>query len=457
MALGGEAAALVNGELDTSPADPADIDRLARRQAHAAVALLQLEDWDSRRGPLDPSEHIRADRIWPLLQDSPDPRLHSLRSYLIHRFARVGVKPEVLLLHQDAAQRDDSARRALLLSLGEFDPNQLPPGVRQPLIQRLRQAYREDPDPGMHSALDWLLRSRWGHGEQLRKIDQNLATGRPQGSRRWYVTARQGHTLAVIHSPAGFTMGSPEREPDRRPDETPHHRHIPRSYALATKEVTVRQFREFLNANPDVRHDWEPTKKYSPAAESDDGPVLGVTWFAAAQYCRWLSEQEGVPNEQMCYPSVPEIRDGMHLPANYLARTGYRLPTEAEWENACRAGAVTSRSYGGAEDLLPHYARYVGISGGRAGRVGSLKPNDFGLFDMLGNAWEWCHDALAPYRPGPAEDREQPGPITATRERVLRGGDFFSAAPDLRSAYRFGSPPQGSFNRAGFRVARTWR
>ena len=93
---------------------------------------------------------------------------------------------------------------------------------------------------------------------------------------------------------------------------------------------------------------------------------------------------------------------------------------------------------------------------GEPARVGSFKPNEFGLFDMLGNAWEWCHDELAPYPPGPAEDREQPGAVIAARERVLRGGDFFSAAPDLRSAYRFGSPPQGSFNRAGFRVARTW-
>ena len=144
----------------------------------------------------------------------------------------------------------------------------------------------------------------------------------------------------------------------------------------------------------------------------------------------------------------------MRLPDDCLSRTGYRLPTEAEWEYACRAGTVTSRPYGGGDDLLDRYGWYAR---GRAVRVGSLKPNDLGMFDMLGNAWEWCHDAVAPYPPGPIEDREQPGPVTAARERVLRGGGFFSAASDLRSARRIGFPPQVPFGQGGFRVARTWR
>jgi formylglycine-generating enzyme required for sulfatase activity len=365
----------------------------------------------------------------------------------------VGIDPDVLLRRYEA-EGDGSARRALLLGLGEFDPkHQLPPAVRLPLAERLCQTYRDDEDPGVHSAIDWLLRCRWGHGEQLDQVDRELA-GRPQGHRHWDVTKREGHTLVVFRDPGEFTMGSPEHEPGRGPEETLHPRHIPRSFALATKEVTVRQFREFLRANPGVVPDGGPTERHSP---DPDGPVLGVTWFAAAQYCRWLDKQEGITEDQSCYPPIGEIKDGMSLPDNFFARTGYRLPTEAEWEYACRAGTGTSRPYGGGDDLLDHYGWYAGNARGRAARVGSLKPNDVGMFDMLGNAWEWCHDALAEYPPGPAEDPEQSGAVTAARERVLRGGDFFSAAPDLRSAYRFGSPPQGSFNRAGFRVARTWR
>jgi len=327
---------------------------------------------------------------------------------------------------------------------------------REPLLQRLRQTYRDDPDPGTHSALEWLLR-QWKHPGSVEEIDRGLATGKVEAGRRWYVTARQGHTLAVISGPAEFTMGSPEHEPDRRPEERPHRRHIPRSFAVATKEVTVRQFREFLKANPDVRHDWGPTERYRPDLESDDGPVLGVSWFAAAQYCRWLSEREGVREEQRCYPSLPEIKDGMRLPADYLARTGYRLPTEAEWEYACRAGAVTSRPYGSGDALLGRYARHDRNGYGRVGRVGSLKPNDLAMFDMLGNAWEWCHDARAPYPPGPAEDREQPGAVLAAQPRVLRGGGFFDGPAELRAAHRIEFHPQSSFGQAGFRVARTLR
>jgi serine/threonine protein kinase/formylglycine-generating enzyme required for sulfatase activity len=453
------APAVVLGELDKPiPADPEAIDGLARRQAHAAVVLVQLADWDSpaRRGPIDESEPIRANRVWRLFRDSTDPHLHSLRSYLLHRFAQVDINSNVLpdaIRQRYDVEKDDSARRALLLALGEFEKARIPPEARKKLVERLCQTYRENPDPGVHSAVDWVLRARWGEGERLQKIDQELATQKAPASRRWYVTAWQGHTLAVLRDPEVFTMGSLANEPDRRPEEVPHRRRIPRSYALATREVTVRQFRVFLKANPDVRHDWGPTDRHSP---DPDGPVLGVTWFAAARYCRWLSEQEGIPKDQMCYPPIPEIKDGMELPADYLTRTGYRLPTEAEWEYACRAGAVTSRPYGGGDRLLGHYAWYVENAHGQAGRVGSLKPNDFGLFDMLGNAWEWCHDARTPYPPGPVEDREQPGKILTSQERVLRGGGFFSAAPELRSAHRFGWPPQAPFSLAGFRVARTW-
>jgi formylglycine-generating enzyme required for sulfatase activity len=244
-------------------------------------------------------------------------------------------------------------------------------------------------------------------------------------------------------------MGSPKDEPNRRADETPHLRRIPRSFAIATKEVTVGQFRKFLKAKPGLGL----AEKFHLDGELDDSPVVGVTWFEAAQYCRWLSEEEGTRDDDWCYPAIPEIKDGMPLTRGYLAQTGYRLATEAEWEYACRAGAVTSRPYGNTDALLDRYAQYD--RHGRSARVGSLKPNELGIFDMLGNAWEWCHDAKAPYPAGPADDLEQPGPVLATQPRVLRGGGFFSGAPELRSAYRREWHPHTSFGQAGFRVART--
>ena len=115
-------------------------------------------------------------------------------------------------------------------------------------------------------------------------------------------------------------------------------------------------------------------------------------WYTAAHYCNWLSEQEGLPKDQWCYlpNEAGAYAEGMSIPADVLERTGYRLPTEAEWEYACRAGAVTSRYYGHSIDLLDAYAWYQANSKEHAWTCGSLLPNDLGLFDMLGNVYEWC-------------------------------------------------------------------
>src|SRR5207253_2222430 len=154
----------------------------------------------------------------------------------------------------------------------------------------------------------------------------------------------------------------------------------------------------------------------------DDGPIIAVTWYEAAQYCRWLSEREGVPEGQMCYPSVAAIekcKDGvtpLRLPRDYLSRTGYRLPTEAEWEHACRAGTRTSRWYGSSEDMLAQHGWYQHNARDRAWPVGQKKPNPFGLFDMHGNTWDWCQESGWLYEPGvggkPAEDEENKRDVT---------------------------------------------
>jgi formylglycine-generating enzyme required for sulfatase activity len=112
----------------------------------------------------------------------------------------------------------------------------------------------------------------------------------------------------------------------------------------------VKQFGRFLQAHPEIRHDQAITEKVN--SSDPDGPMLALTWYEAAQYCRWLSEQEGLPEEEMCYPRLDRIKDGMTLPGNYLARTGYRLPTEAEWkfvrptDTACSTTRATATAAG---------------------------------------------------------------------------------------------------------------
>src|SRR5260370_6730733 len=131
----------------------------------------------------------------------------------------------------------------------------------------------------------------------------------------------------------------------------------------------------------------------------------------------------------------------MTMATNYWQRTGYRLPSEAEWEYACRAGAATRFYFGESEELLPRYAWYQKNGQNRSWPVGSLKPNDLGLFDMHGNDWEWCQNPYKPYDAGGAgkaiEDLEDIVEITNSNSLVQRGGSTFNdPAPLLRSACR---------------------
>jgi formylglycine-generating enzyme required for sulfatase activity len=267
----------------------------------------------------------------------------------------------------------------------------------------------------------------------------------------------------VVTGPVEFLMGSPDHEHGRGKDETLHRRRIPRSFAIATKEVTVKQFNRFLRDNPAIARNHPDIDELHP-----ETAMSSVTWFEAVQYCRWLSEQEQVPEDQMCYPSIAEIekarhsKEGLKLPADYLTRSGYRLPTEAEWEYACRAGTVTSRPWGSSMSWAKEYACYgTLLIPPRPWPVGQLKPNDLGLFDMLGNVSEWCQGGSMPYPQGPpeqaSEDREDATGVTAGTPRALRGGAFDSPAEELRSAYRFGKPPTAREPTVGFRVARTYR
>jgi eukaryotic-like serine/threonine-protein kinase len=272
-----------------------------------------------------------------------------------------------------------------------------------------------------------------------------------RGDRRWLVNSR-GQTFTLIDGPVEFRMGSPQTEPDRfGAKELLHRRIIPRRFAIAVKEVTVAEYQEFVKEKPEVDH--AVSDRYSPDPK---GPMNVVSWYHAVAYCNWLSRKENLPE---CYEPNPQgqFALGMKIRADALRRTGYRLPTEAEWECACRAGAGTSRSFGASVELLGRYGWYLPTSQDRTWPCGSLLPNDLGMFDMLGNIYEWCHERSLPYRPdsaGTIVDDITTEDSTIIN-RVLRGGAFYLPAADLRSAFRGSNAPTHRNTDDGFRIART--
>lgn len=421
----------------------------------------------------------KSSYAWSYLALNTDP---SLRSYFVRDIGKSAV-PMSGIFNRLRMETDISVRRALILSLGGYSEESISLHKRKEIVDYLLALYRSDPDAGIHSSVDWLLRySRqgmedrafgWEQESALRTID-SLLKGHPPGERNWYVTG-EGHMLSIIRGPVRFTMGSPGNEPgrDKSPMESEHRQEIPRSFAIATKEVTVEQFQEFLDANPDVKKIAEASGQRNPTRAgvllksknfTDDCPQISMTWFEAAQYCNWLSQKEGIPESEWCYPSLQEIREGMVMKAGYLQRTGYRLPTEAEFEYACRAGATTSRFFGTSQELLREYAWYTGNSfNEKPWPVGQLKPNDFGLFDMNGNVWEWGQDLVKIYDTRTKDtvwrDTED-SVLTISKDykRPRKGGSYTYNADFQRSAYRNeGYIPDERRDNVGFRVARTIR
>jgi formylglycine-generating enzyme required for sulfatase activity len=214
---------------------------------------------------------------------------------------------------------------------------------------------------------------------------------------------------------------------------------------MSTKEVSVEQFLRF-------RRDIYYSTDNSPTTQC---PMNCVCWYDGAKFCRWLSEQEGVPKDQMCYPPIDEIKEGMRPPANYLELEGYRLQTEAEAEYACRAGTLTSRFFGSADELVPAYAFFRDCSRNHAWAVGTLRPNDLGLFDILGNILEWCQESRSTI-PKPM-DEEDTEPLSNTVDRVLHGGAYEKVIDQVRSDRSEHALPPVKFNSIGFRIVRTHR
>jgi formylglycine-generating enzyme required for sulfatase activity/predicted Ser/Thr protein kinase len=425
--------------------DPYDEDRkddLAARQAAAATALAVLGE---------------PERLWPLLLHGDDPRLRSL---LIQRLAAGAVPADILneRLRQDL---DPIECQALLLAWAEARLAAVPAAKRAEVVERARHLYLHHPHPGVHSAAELLLR-RWGDAEFLAQ-----AVGRPSEPHvgpdgLGWERGPNGQTFAIL--PASmmvYRMGSPEQEKGRYGDQVLHIRAIGRSLAVSMTEVTFEQIRALDKDHSQATRHGAQT---SCAANN-------VDWFRAVRYCNALSREAKLSPYQWCYPERTD--PDQIIPADAVDKPGFRLPTEAEWECICRAGTETARYFGESDRLLSRYAWTWLNSDDRVHPAGQLLPNEYGMFDMLGNVWEWTHDGPAGAYPDvplpayPHGTRERPAPDPGRPEvvlgagrrqetwRILRGGAFNYSPIKARSAHRDWIGALSPCSYIGFRVVRT--
>ena len=222
-------------------------------------------------------------------------------------------------------------------------------------------------------------------------------------------------TIEMVHLPKGeFMFGE---------GDTKKKVSIDYEFEMGKYPVTIGEYMTFVEETKAHYPEWlEKDSKYNLKTGTDEhykninqnakAPIVGVSWHDAMAFCQWLSKK---------------------------SNQNYKLPTEKEWEYACRAGTTTKWSFGDDEKELDKYAWYDDNSYGTTHLVGEKKKNFWGLFDMHGNVWEWCEDWY---------DKEE-------KEKVLRGGSWNNNATNTRSAYRNNRTPTNRYNSGGFRLLRT--
>jgi serine/threonine protein kinase len=400
------------GDRGADDAQPGPRDLAARRRAHAAAALLRLGE---------------PAAVWTSLSSASDSRT---QAETIHALSEFNAEPQPLLARL-VSETDAATRRELLLALGDLAP-QIPAAMRsQGLISRLLDLYREDPDPGIHGAARRLLIAL-DQAQSFDQIDRCLNGKNTRGTRQWFND--NGHALVVI-------------DPRNADPRLSANRPINRVFAIADREITLEQYRRFRPEHSQPTH----------VSSSPECPAVVLTWYDAAAYCRWLDDQEHLPEEECCYPPIPEIKEGMRVRPGYLERTGHRLPTYAEWEYACRAGSRMVRSFGNRDELVSEYAWFEKNSARQIHPVGRLKPNAFGLFDMLGNALEWCHESVPHVDRNSNRDVEDLSAVDGGTDRFLRGGAYIHQVDGIRSDTGHAIAPKTLWDDIGCRVVRTIR
>ena len=416
-------------------------DTLAKQKANTLVMISRLGAMDS---------------IWAELKHSENP---TAANYFIQFASPFGCQPGPFI-ERLGVETDISIQRSLVRILGQFP---IENGVKQGLVKSLLDMYQNATDHGLHATAEWLLR-KWNEDEAMAELDKQLqqtdteifASGVNQ--KNWYINT-QGISFAVLE--AGVVeLGHPQWEEDPGFRNPLYSCRIDRKFAIASKEITRGQYRVFFESGLQPPLEVGPDEKGLTMYGTDENlPMTGVTWFEAARYCNWLSEQEGIEKSQWCYEvnETGEYGPGMKAKENFTELKGYRLPTGAEWEFACRAGTTTPRYFGFGDQMLPAYAWYSTNSGDRMHPVGELMPNAYGLFDMHGNIYEHCYEVLFELE-GMTEivvDSHDVSEVQLSERRLVVGGSCYHKPSFILSAGFSGDKPDVRRQFKGFRPVRT--
>ena len=412
-----------------------EVSEQSRRLATALVAQYRLGD---------------TSNLVKHLEHSEDP---TVRSFVIHLLADLRADPELLLSIWDE-EIELSAKRAVLMAIGEMN-DRIDLATQQDIIEQCREIYQTHADNGMRSAARWLL-TKWEKQDMVRQVDQSLSGNNAAEDKNWYVTP-SGINMVILDHPDPFWIGTSGIEQQRSSRESMRWRVIDRRFAMSTIEVTNQLYNQFLAEHPEIPR----TSKLFRT--SDDGVAIGVRFYDAANFCNWLSERDGIPEDQWCFVPNEQGRylSGMKLADDYLHRTGYRMPTEAEWEYVCRAGTAAPTYFGYTTELFDEYSWYAENSDDRSWPAALKKPNDFGCFDMLGNVGEHCMDFRPTYqanwglKPNPDREDRRHLLVENNEDRKLRGGCYQDRDAFIRIGFRDNQVTQFSSSRNGFRIART--
>ena len=414
---------------------------------------------DERR---DTEDRRRANHVVALLEAGQPalakkelamPARNGVRSHVIHRASLAKLNTDTLFRFL-RAETDPRLLRTAILALAGYGESDIGHLERNDRTTELLRLYRSHPDAGVHASIAYLLR-KWERPE-LDETNTALQSAEwPTDDRRWHHSPG-GIVFSIFRNPPAFRMGSPDGEDFPAPEEERlHSRKVGRSFAISMHEITVGQFRAFKD-----------NRKWDGNDVTDKHPANNVNWWDAAYFCNQLSQSEGMQDSALCYLQSTVDKTAWNAHPDVVQRSAYRLPTSAEWEYAARGGTDTRRHFGSGTGLLDSYAWTGSRSLTRPKETGLLLPNQFGLFDSLGNVTEWCQTwhsekdraskVIEGHRIGGVLDGFE-GKKGDYFQRDYRGGSFQEAENFVFESLRYDSADsmRNRSDRVGFRIART--